>query len=346
MIKKLLTVASVALTVAASAQVGGRINNVINIKQVSEISKSITYKATSSMPVGCDTITTAQNTSLTLNTAGSDTSTPGCSPKAGFVYGTNCYEDKEKANFFPTATYSAIAQPSVSGVIVSFFKNLTRGTGGAGTTTVGMSLYNGTQAGGPTTSISQTTATMAQILAAQVGTNTVINYNFTFASPVSIPANGFLASVVIPSVGATGDTAVIYNSPSSTSNFSWERWNDNSWHSISSAWSTNGNIAVYPIICGNLVITGISKNLGLSKDVKIMPNPSAGLVNVAITLPNSQDLSLTVTNALGQVIVNNKYNSVMTEMVNLDLTNQSNGVYFVTVSNGSDKMVQRLIINK
>jgi hypothetical protein len=346
MIKKLLTVASVALTVAASAQVGGRINNVINIAQISEISKSITYKATSSMPPGCDTITTAQNNSLTLNTAGSDTATPGCAPKAGYVYGTNCYGDKEKANFFPTATYSAIAQPSVSGVIVSFFKNVTRGTGGAPTTTVGMSLYNGTQAGGPTTAISQTTATMAQILAAQVGTNTVINYVFNFSTPVSVPGTGFLASVVVPSVGASGDTAVVYNSPASSVNYSWEKWNDNTWHSISSAWGTNGNIAVYPIVCGNLVFTGISKNLGLSKDVKIMPNPSTGLVNLTVALPSTQDLNVTVTNALGQVIVNNNYNSILVDVISLDLTNQSNGVYFVTVSNGQDKMVQRLILNK
>jgi hypothetical protein len=77
-----------------------------------------------------------------------------------------------------------------------------------------------------------------------------------------------------------------------------------------------------------------------------MPNPSTGLVNVSVALANSQDLTLTVTNALGQVIVNNNYNSVLTEVISLDLTNQSNGVYFVTVSNGKDKMVQRLILNK
>ena len=77
-----------------------------------------------------------------------------------------------------------------------------------------------------------------------------------------------------------------------------------------------------------------------------MPNPSTGLVNVSVALANSQDLTLTVTNALGQVIVNNNYNSVLTEVISLDLTNQSKGVYFVTVSNGKDKMVQRLILNK
>ncbi len=347
MIKKLLTVASVAVTVAASAQVGGRINNVMNIEPVSEISKSITYK-TSTLPTGCDTITTATSGSLQLNTAGSDTTVPGCSPKAGYVYGTNCYQDKEKANYFALNTYSTVAQASVTSVIVTFFKDLTRGTGGAATTTVGMTLYNGAMAGGPTTALGSTIATMAQILAAQPNaTTTAFNYTFTFATPIVAPTTGgFFASVVIPTVATTGDTAVVWNCPGTT-NFGWERWSDNTWKNINTAWSgANANLAVYPVLCGNLVITGISKNLGLSKDVTIMPNPSAGLVNVAITLPTSQDLSLTVTNALGQVIVSNKYNSVMTENVSLDLTSQSNGVYFVTVSNGSDKMVQRLIINK
>ncbi|MBA3682493.1 MAG: T9SS type A sorting domain-containing protein [Bacteroidetes bacterium] len=348
MTKKLLTIASIALTVTASAQVGGRTNNVLNMEPVSEISKSITYKAASA-PAGCDTITSAQNGSLTVNTAGSDTSTPGCAPKAGYVFGSNCYQDKEKANFFPVSLYSSVAQGTVTGVIVSFFKNLTRGTGGAATTTVGMTLYNGSLAGGPTTVLTQTTATMAQILAAQVGTNTSINYLFVLPANVVAPTTGgFFASVVIPTISATGDTAVVFNSPASLIDYGYEKWSDNTWHSISSAWgaSLKGNLSIYPVMCGNLVVTGISKNLGLSKDVTIMPNPSTGLVNVAIALPNSQDLSLTVTNALGQVIVSNKYNSVITENVSLDLTNQSNGVYFVTISNGTDKMVQRLILAK
>jgi len=348
MIKKLLTVASVALTVAASAQVGGRINNVMNIEPVSEISKSITYKA-SAAPVGCDTITTAQNASLQINTAGSDTSTPGCSPKAGFVFGSNCYQDKEKANYFPIASYASVAQATITGAIVSFFKTGTRGTQGAPTTTVGLTFYNGTLAGGPTTVLSSTMATMTQILAAYNPTATIANYHFNLTTPVVAPTTGgFFASVIVPTVSATGDTAVVFNSPASTVDYGYEKWADNSWHSISSAWgaSLKANLSIYPIVCGNLVITGISKNLGLSKDVQIMPNPSTGLVNVAITLPNSQDLSLTVTNALGQVIVNNKLNSVMTDVVALDLTSQANGVYFVTVSNGTDKMVQRLILNK
>jgi hypothetical protein len=347
MIKNLLTVASVVLTVAASAQTGKIVNNVINMP-ASEISKSITYQA-SAAPAGCDTISTAQNNSLTLNTAGSDTATPGCSPKAGFVFGSNCYKDKEKANFFPIASYSTISTPSITGVIVTFFKNLTRGTGGTPTTTVGLKIYGGALATGPSTAavLGQTTVPMSSILAAQVGTNTSINFLYSFATPIVAPAtNGFFASVVIPTTA--GDTAVIYNSPASTIDYGWEKWSDNSWNSISGAWgaSLKGNLSIYPVLCGNLITTGISKNLGLSKDVTIMPNPSTGLVNVSVALANSQDLTLTVTNALGQVIVNNNYSSVLTEVISLDLTNQSNGVYFVTVSNGKDKMVQRLILNK
>lgn len=348
MIKKLLIVASVALSVTASAQTGRIVTNTQILEANSEISKSITYKA-SSAALGCDTITTAQNASLSLNTAGSDTATPGCSPKAGYVFGSNCYQDKEKANYFPIASYSSIAQGTVTGVIVTFFKNLTRGTGGTPTSTVGMTVYNGSLAGGPTSVLSQTMATMAQVLAAQSNPS-VTAFSYLFSLPgggvVAPTTGGFFASVVIPTVA--GDTAVVFNSPASTIDYGYEKWSDNSWHSISSAWGAalKANLSIYPIVCGNVVITGISKNLGISKDVKIMPNPSTGLVNLAVTLPSTQDLNVTVTNALGQVIVNNNYNSVLVDVISLDLNNQTNGVYFVTVSNGKDKMVQRLIINK
>ena len=347
MIKKLFTIAMVTVSVTLSAQTNGRlVNNVISIETPSEISKSITYNASLSAP-GCLTITTSANNSLQINTAGSDTATPGCSPKAGFVFGTNCYDDFEKANFFPVSTYSAITSPSITGVLVSFFKNGTRGTGGAPTTPVNLKLYNGAIASGPTTSFGQSAATMTNILAAQVGTNTVINYLYNFTTAVVAPATGgFFASVVIPTTNP-GDTAVVFNSPASPIDYGWELWSDNSWHSISSAWgaSLKANLSIYPIICGD-IISGISKNLGLSNSINIMPNPSTGLFNIVATLPSTQDLSVTVTNAIGQIIVSNKYNSILTDVINLDLSNQSNGVYFVTLSNGQDKMVQRLILNK
>jgi hypothetical protein len=348
MIKNLLIAAVTVLTVSANAQSGARIAK--NNRTNSELSKIEGHSVTSgkSLPSTCYTVTTITGTQVGVSSAQSDTPA-GCSPNAGFVFGSNCYDDKEKANFFPAGTYSMVTSPSVTAVRVLFYKNGTEGTSGT-TMTVGITLYNGTSAASaPSTVISSTVATLANILAAQPSpTVNFFYYTFNFANPVVVPAGGFYTSVIIPTTA--GDTAVIAAETSTAAAFAnnaWEKWSDNSWYSIPNAWGgLKANLAIQPIICGNAITTAISKNLGLSKDVTIMPNPSTGLVNVSVALANSQDLTLTVTNALGQVIVNNNYSSVLTEVISLDLTNQSNGVYFVTVSNGKDKMVQRLILNK
>ncbi|MCW3078045.1 MAG: hypothetical protein JWO32_2654 [Bacteroidetes bacterium] len=346
MIKQLLSILAVASVVTVSAQTNGkRVNTTINMGVAPEMGKSLTYKTTANF---CDTIATVQNGSVSLATAGSDTATPGCSPAAGYVYGTNCYGDLEKANFFPVATYSAINSPSITGVTVGFFKNATRGTGGTATSTVALKIYNGALATGPTTAVvASTVATMAQILSAVAGTSTIIYYTFDFATPVAASAtNGFFVSVTLPQ--GNGDTAVVYNSPNSTIDYGYEKWSDNSWNKISTAWGANtkANLIMFPKVCGTSAAAGISTNSGLSKNISIMPNPSTGLVKMVVSFGTSENLNVTVTNALGQQILSNKYNGISNESIGLDLTSQSNGVYFITISNGTDKMVQRLILNK
>jgi hypothetical protein len=77
-----------------------------------------------------------------------------------------------------------------------------------------------------------------------------------------------------------------------------------------------------------------------------MPNPSTGLVNVLLRFGNVENVSVSVTNVIGQEILSSKFDGISTFVAPLDLSSQPNGIYFVTVSNGTEKMVQRLVINK
>jgi len=342
MIKQLLSIFAVTLVVSANAQSNRVQTGVFAIEP--EISKSITYKV--SAGAGCDTISTAQNSSLTINTAGSDTTTPGCSPKAGYVFGSNCYGDMEKANFFPAALYTSVITPSISEVIVGFYRDPLnmKGTQGGPTVPVGMKIYNPTSMTGglPTTVITQTTAPMALVTLAS-STTGICYFTFTLTpTPVSA-SNGFYASVVVPT--SAGDTAVVFNSPASTIDYGYELWSDLSWHSISGAWgaSLKGNMSIYPVVCGST--SGISKS-NIEKNVSLMPNPSTGLVNVLLRFSNVENVSVSVTNVIGQEILSNKFDGISTFVAPLDLSAQPNGIYFVTVSNGTEKMVQRLVINK
>ena len=120
MIKNLLIGAVTVLTVSANAQSGARIVKNNRPNEISKIEgQSIT--AGKSLPSTCYTVTTITGTQVGVSGAASDTPA-GCSPNAGFVFGSNCYDDKEKANFFPAGTYSMVTSPSVTAVRVLFFK--------------------------------------------------------------------------------------------------------------------------------------------------------------------------------------------------------------------------------
>jgi hypothetical protein len=125
----------------------------------------------------------------------------------------------------------------------------------------------------------------------------------------------------------------------------WELWSNNSWHNISTAWGGyDASMAILPEIqCG---VTAINKNSVLDANVSLHPNPSNGLVNIVATLPNSQSLEISVHNSLGQLISSTKHTGVTSNVFTMDLNEYSNGVYFVTINNGEEKIVKRLILSK
>ena len=346
MIKKLLFGAALSISALMNAQSGKIVAGSI-LASPYETPQSITA-GKSTATASCYTISTLTGTSLTIYSAGSDTSTPGCSPKAGYIFGSNCYKDKEKANFFAATNYSSVTQPSVSQVAVFFFGGPNLGTSGSPLVAVNLALYAGTNAtNSPGASIATASANLALIVAAH--TNTASNvwvYTYSFTPAVAIPTTGLFTSLIVPITA--GDTAAMASVPNAPANLAWEKASDNNWYDVSVSWNgLKGNLAMIPTVCGNSVVaTGISGNSGLSKNISIMPNPSTGLVNISVALHSQQDLNITVTNALGQVVNTASYQSIMLNNLTLDLTNQTNGIYFVTINNGKDKMVQRLIINR
>lgn len=316
---------------------------------------------TCTAPAVCNlTVTNVSATdTMYVGAAGSDTATPGCSPKAGYVFGSNCYDDKEKASFFAASKYSSITGPYVTGAVVVFYKNGTAGTTGTASRAVNLKMYNGTLAAGPTGTAGIATATAnLGLIGATTATNNIgylagdptvtyasniaLPYKYTFTTPIAAPAGGFYLSVTTPTT--TGDTAVVLNDFNATANSSWEMWSDNTWHDMNVAWGgLVNNMSIFPIITCTTKLNEI--NL-LSSNVNIMPNPSNGLFNLVVTLPVAQDLTINVTNTLGQVVYSSSYKEFSSGVLPIDLSDKNQGIYFVTVSNGVDRNVQRIVITK
>jgi hypothetical protein len=80
---------------------------------------------------------------------------------------------------------------------------------------------------------------------------------------------------------------------------------------------------------------------------EIYPNPSGNTAHITVTLPHDGIVKLQIHNSLGIVLYSGAEKlSSGKNKVQLDCSNYSSGLYFITVSNGETRITKRLIINK
>ncbi len=279
----------------------------------------------------------------------------------GYVGGNNTYQDKEKGEYFSSTGLVGTSQ--ITGGIFIFYKDPNTGAGTKGSSTVVFKLYNGNNTSGPSGApINTFTTTITNILASSTATNHVsycsnpaLQYNtnvmrpfsFNFPTPTTVTGD-FIMSVSLPTT--SGDTAAIFVSSEGnrTASTGWELQTPSTWVAFndgtSTSWQLNASLAILPKI--SCLVTGINTNSVLDANVSIHPNPSNGIVNISTTLPNNQPLEISVHNSLGQLITTNKYTTTANNSISMDLSSYSGGVYFVTINNGQEKIVKRLILNK
>lgn len=344
MIKKLLFSFAVAASLGLTAQNSKSINKELSVGQISDLKGAISAKTAATY---CDTLYNfnvfAPTTTLTLYTATAGTACP----TGGYVSGNNCYGMAEFATYFTGGSYSALTSPSVSAVWMVFYKNPTNGNGtkGVATNTVGIKLYNGTMAGGPTGTASplgSTSATIGGLTSSFSSTSSIGIYQFNFATPVSVTAGGFFSSFVLPTV--TGDTAVIFQQKSATTTSSWEYDPIFGWGDMKADWggTINFELSAFPIM-GCSSITGLNEK-ELSNFFKVVPNPSNGVFTLVSTLSNL-NYDISVVNMLGQEIMSKK-NIAGAAVNDINLSNFNNGVYFVNISTGGNTITKKLVLNK
>ncbi len=286
----------------------------------------------------------------------SDVQCPQGPGKAGYIGGTNCYGDKEKAEFINASKYTNATNPVVTGVVVLFFQYGALGTDGTGTG--GLKIYSGTSASSqPGTLLGSVTENMATIAATTNTTGVsycgnpglsfsiplIMPYKFTFASPVSVPqSGGFFASVVLPTTA--GDTMTVLDKATGVTNTAWEKWDDDTWHSMKSSWgdTRNFNLAIIPIVeCGPV---GIKERSLLDKSVDLFPNPSNGNFSIVTSLASSQNLEINVFNVLGEQVFATRIENARQNMIDVNMSEQKSGIYFVQINNGTERIVKRMVL--
>lgn len=317
----------------------------------------ITVIDASSAP--CDTITNISQTD-TLVIYG-----PHLGQTAtGYVSGNNSYGDAAKAEYFNA---SALNGRQVTGAVILFYRNSSKnlgtkaGANGNSNGTITVQMLNKTTNGSPGTtvlatqnvtlqSIVQTTpvSNVQYVGNPSIGYTTPIIYPYkvTFSSPVNITGDFFI-NVVLPTT--SGDTAVIFqNTIDNTNgyNTAWEKSGGNQWYPFDDAnnsWGISASLAILPTTCP--LSTGFnSTSTVASNNIIIYPNPNNGHFKILTTL-GEQTTEVTITDLVGRVITSHKEKTGNNYM-QFDLSNQPNGIYFVTVQSGTEKVTHRINLIK
>ncbi len=333
--------------------------NSVNVSTYSFVTGPLT--ACPKPPVCLDTIQMIQPVdTLTTYNAPNNNLFIGCQTGyVGFLTGTNCYKDKEFAQYYPPSTYSDTPIPQVNSVIV-LFDSL--GTKGAPGTQIICKLFGGTVGSGPNSLIASKSDSLGRITSSTNKTVTVqfcgsptytftttkiIPYKYVFNPPVAITSGGFFASVQTP-YGTPADSIKIFsNTKTNLSNdsSSWVLQFSNNWRTLRYNRAAKVQLAILPQISCRAV-AGIHENTTVfNSNITVMPNPSSGLVNLVFTLPKQEDVTVKITNPLGQQISSDRLENVTNNVVNIDLNNRADGIYFIEVSNGTERVVKKVIIS-
>jgi len=89
------------------------------------------------------------------------------------------------------------------------------------------------------------------------------------------------------------------------------------------------------------------ENMIAQNSVSIYPNPASTFATIVLNNYSNEDLSVNVVNTLGEVVYANSYGNVNgQQMLNIDLSTLSNGVYMVNVMNGGKITTERMVVAK
>ena len=250
---------------------------------------------------------------------------------SGFISGSNAYLDKEKAML-----YTGVANGTVSDVYVMY--GLKAGT--TGNTSV--KIYS-SNAGAPGTLL----GTSATIVKSAIDTtNQGINFNnmYHFSSPVSV-SNDFFVSVVLPATWANGTNELaIWGETytcSSTSSLAYEMWSDNTWHSFTSLYTVNVDMAIFPDIC----ITVGENDMITDNNVFVFPNPASNAFTIDFSGNQQKDVIVSVYNMIGKLVKSISLNSITDKMF-IDMSSETTGIYIVNIKTSQGIIIKKLSLIK
>lgn len=89
-------------------------------------------------------------------------------------------------------------------------------------------------------------------------------------------------------------------------------------------------------------VTGIGTESSIEKKISVFPNPSTGTLTIqGIDIAQNETLKLNIYNVLGQIVYEQQ---LKTATVQLDLSAQDKGIYFIQLSGAGERFTQKIIL--
>lgn len=246
----------------------------------------------------------------------------------GWIAGNNSYNDKAKAELFIN-TFPANSQ--IAGFYMYF--HTAQGTGN-----VTFKIWDATGAGGsPGTVLAQGTAAANVI---PTNGNAIL---FTLPTPVNITGN-FYVGFDIPT--ATGTSVGLYTTAANqvATNYAWEQWSDNTWHSYETSYGQKYAHAIFVSVCPQGGTGGSAPVANFTANTTNIPVGST--VNFTQTSTNNPTtFAWTVNPSAGTSFVSGTTASSANPIVQFNNAGQYTVTLTVSNANGSDAETKTNYIN-
>ncbi len=181
-----------------------------------------------------------------------------------------------------------------------------------------------------------------------VGTSNSITVNVTPQPVASFTSSSVSATYTFTS---TATDATAYNwtfgdGGSSTQQNPVHAYNGNGTFTVTLT-ATNGNCT--DVSTSTVTITGVSVQevVRTIENIRLFPNPNNGSATLEIATTNSSDIEVAIMDVTGRTItlMNKELNSGI-NFLSINTEEFAGGIYFVSVRNGSENNVVRMVVNK
>lgn len=265
----------------------------------------------------------------------------------GYVCGNNGYGDKEKAQAF----LNSFGSVGVTGTIVWFGA---KSGAGAGTSKVVIKEYSmngtGTNVAGAGSAAPGTMNRSVDLLHSAIDTTTAtaIQY-YAFSSP-AVTSTDFAISVDFSTLAA-GDTAGLVSTADGDAggaDMSWDKWSDNSWHSLLEPgnWGLDIDIALWPVLD---LGSGIREGFINGVMVQNSPNPAVDNTVISYSLEKASDnVSIKIIDANGKLVrtYNEGNKAAGKYSINVETSSLNAGVYYYALTAGKGRIAEKFVVSK